>query len=158
MCSTEFLFMAQTNSFVKTGVDNLIDLLKSVERISVDDAAKKLKISTSLVQRWIDLLVEEHIIGIEYKFITPYIFLIKKKGNDQDLYQNFHAKASAKGIDPQRIDILWKQYLLNHTEIIQKDFYAKALRRGYDPDKIDSLWAVYHKKLLFPDKYVERKK
>ena len=50
---------------VRTGVDDLLELLKKVDKINLADAAQKLGISSTLLQSWVDFLVEEEILGIE---------------------------------------------------------------------------------------------
>ena len=62
------------NEILKTSVDDLYELVESRKKISVDDAAKLLKLPVNIVQSLVDFLVEESIFGIEYKFTTPYIY------------------------------------------------------------------------------------
>ena len=65
--------MVAISSFIETGVDRLMNLIKSKEKISVPDAAKKLGVSTTTVEEWAEFLEEEGIINIEYKLATPYM-------------------------------------------------------------------------------------
>ncbi len=53
---------------IETGVDKLVDIINTHKRISVEDAAKKLGVSSVVVQEWADFLEEEELISIEYKF------------------------------------------------------------------------------------------
>ena len=69
---------------VTTGVDDLIELLKTTDRISIDDASKKLRIPLEILQSWVDFLVEEKILGIEYKFTKPFIYLNKEQGRKKE--------------------------------------------------------------------------
>ncbi|HEC96339.1 MAG TPA: hypothetical protein ENI59_01520, partial [Euryarchaeota archaeon] len=62
---------------IKTGVDQLIELLKRVEKIEMSKAAKEINVPLKTLQKWVDFLAEEGLIGIEYKFTTPYIYLNK---------------------------------------------------------------------------------
>ena len=48
---------------ITTGVDALLELLKSTEKIAMPDAAKKLNVPLDTLQSWVDFLVEERIIG-----------------------------------------------------------------------------------------------
>jgi tetratricopeptide (TPR) repeat protein len=70
---------------VETGVDNLIKLVESKKRISVPDAAKELKVDQKTVEQWVDFLVEEEKIGMDYKFTTPIIFVPEKKKSAEEL-------------------------------------------------------------------------
>jgi len=65
--------MVAISSFIETGVDRLMNLIKSKEKISVPDAAKKLGVSTTTVEEWAEFLEEEGIIDMEYKLATPYM-------------------------------------------------------------------------------------
>jgi predicted ArsR family transcriptional regulator len=133
-------------SSVKTGVDALIDLLSQKQMISIDAAAKSLGVSAELLRSWVDLLVEEGIVGVEYKLVTAYIYLIKK--NDKhDLKKEFYTKALAKQIPAARIKLLWREYLVTHLEEIRKEFYDKAMERSIPPRDIDKLWQDYYTSL-----------
>lgn len=57
-----------TMAKIETGVDKLVDLINIHKKISVDDAAKKLGVSSVVVQEWADFLAEEELISVEYKF------------------------------------------------------------------------------------------
>ena len=133
-------------SSVHTGVDSLITLLHSHKMISIDEAAKRLSIPASLLRNWVDLLVEEGIVGIEYKFVTPYIYLVQSKGS-KDIKDEFYAKATAKHIPREKIKMLWHQYLVKNLTDIREEFYLKARSRSLPADTIDRLWKEYHKKL-----------
>src|SRR3989338_7068887 len=67
-----------TDSIIRTVADELFELVKKKEKISVEDAAKSMKMSVSTVQALVDFLVEEKIFGIEYKFTTPYVYLYRE--------------------------------------------------------------------------------
>ncbi|MBU0536424.1 MAG: hypothetical protein KKE20_05630, partial [Nanoarchaeota archaeon] len=58
---------------VKTDVDRLIDLVKESKEISVEEVAKKLGIPAYTVEALSDLLEEEGMLHIKYKFTTPYL-------------------------------------------------------------------------------------
>ena len=62
-------------NILKTSADDLYELVKSRKKISVEEAAKFLKLPVKTVHALVDFLVEEKIFGIEYKFTTPYIYL-----------------------------------------------------------------------------------
>ena len=67
------------NNVLKTSADDLYELVSSRKKISVEEAAKILKVPNNTVQALVDFLVEERIFGIEYKFTTPYIFISEEK-------------------------------------------------------------------------------
>ncbi len=73
---------AVQDSFIETGVDRLVKLVKEKEKMSVPDAAKQLGVSVSTIEEWVDFLEEEGIISLEYKFATPYI-VIRKLSKDE---------------------------------------------------------------------------
>ncbi|MFT7615686.1 MAG: putative ArsR family transcriptional regulator [Candidatus Woesearchaeota archaeon] len=133
---------------ITTGVDSLIALLEQKKKISIEEAAKQLHIKDVIVQNWVDFLVEEDIIGVEYKLITPYIFL-KETSQKQsfDSKEEFYDKARMRGIEEVRIDALWSKYLDEHIESIKEAFYAKANARGMQPDKIEQMWIQYEEHL-----------
>jgi chromosome segregation ATPase len=62
---------------IETGIDKLVKLVKERERISMEDAAKELNVSPTVIKEWSDFLEEEGIISIEYKFTKP--FLVERK-------------------------------------------------------------------------------
>lgn len=143
--------MANETKLVETDVDILISLVKEKGTISIDQAAKALKVSSAIVQRWVDFLVEEDILGIEYKFITPYLYLNKDitkphsetTANFQDK-EVFFSKARARGIPISRINKLWTQYLATNLESIKDYFYTRAREKGLSPVTADHFWMEYY--------------
>jgi len=69
--------MATETSIIETGVDKLVNLVKSKGRIASEDAVKYLGISPTVIMEWAEFLEEEGIINIEYKFTKP--FLVARK-------------------------------------------------------------------------------
>ena len=65
------------SSIIETGVDKLVNLVKERGRIPLQDAAKELGVSITVVQEWVDFLEEEGIISVEYKMTKP--FLVERK-------------------------------------------------------------------------------
>jgi hypothetical protein len=114
---------------IKTGVDELLELLAHSTKIPLTEAASKLKIDPGVIQAWADFLVEEGIIGIEYKFTTPYIYLnkvIEKKPqestekqqeyNVQYFKKQFWERAKAGNIPEEQIEQLWKNHVIQALE------------------------------------------
>ena len=143
---------------IKTGVDDLLELLKGVNKISLSDAAVKLGISTSLVQSWVDFLVEEEIIGIEYKFTKPLIYLNKTVGKNnvtvqseveftlQNYKEEFWRRAVQRNIPGESIDLFWKNHLKEVVESKRELFFREARKRKLD--NLDKLWEDYTKVLM----------
>lgn len=122
-------------STIKTGVDELIELLKKTDRITVQDAAKKLNVSQKILQRWVDFLVEERIISIEYKFTVPYIYYNKDKEEKQKskskldlitIKKSFYDRAKKKKISEDQIKNLWQKKLMNSLNLQKAYFYKYA--------------------------------
>ncbi|MBS3105706.1 hypothetical protein J4234_05605 [Candidatus Woesearchaeota archaeon] len=65
------------SSIIETGVDKLVKIVKERGRIALQDAAKELGVSMTVVQEWVDFLEEEGIISVEYKMTKP--FLVERK-------------------------------------------------------------------------------
>lgn len=139
---------------VTTGVDDLIELLKTTDRISIDDASKKLKIQLEILQSWVDFLVEEKILGIEYKFTKPFIYLNKekkeskkiKKQTDEKLSydtfkQEFVQKATHNNIPEKQIQELWRHHMTEKLDLAKDFFFREARKRGLL--KAEKLWEKY---------------
>ena len=142
---------------IKTGVDDLLELLKGVRKIAVSDAAEKLGVSVVLVQSWIDFLVEEDIVGIEYKFTKPLIYLNKepiKAGlprseaefSIQDYKDEFWKRAAAKQIPEQKISFFWKNHVKEIIDSKKEFFYREARNRKLND--VDSIWNDYSNAVL----------
>jgi len=146
---------------IKTGVDELLDLLKYSSKIPLSEAAKKLNVSLDVIQAWVDFLVEESIIGIEYKFTTPYIYLnkaLEQKSTESeqaiddssvDIFyfkKLFWEKAKKNNIPASKIDLLWKNHLLQELELKKKYFFFEAQTRKIRD--IEEVWKTYESTLL----------
>jgi hypothetical protein len=143
---------------VRTGVDELLDLLKRVDKINLSEAAQKLGMSSSLLQSWVDFLVEEEIIGIEYKFTKPIIYLNRpaeekkaqlseeREPRLQDFKQDFRLRATEKKIPLEKIDALWKDHVREELSRSKDFFFREAKKRNLA--NIDKVWQVYNEKLL----------
>jgi hypothetical protein len=143
-----------TEEVVRTGVDELLDLLAHSAKIPLTEVATKLKVDSGVVQAWVDFLVEEGIVGIEYRFTTPYIYLNKvmnKKQEDavikeesyniQYFKKQFWEKARANNIPEKQIDMLWKNHVIQALELQKKYFFFESQRRKLN--NIDQLWHEY---------------
>jgi hypothetical protein len=131
-----------------------MELVKKREKIAIEEAAKILRMPEKTIQALVDFLVEEKILGIEYKFTTPYIYLSKKefkgltferKKETQILIskKEFYEKAKLRNIPYQKIEGLWRKYLEKHLDKIKEEFFRKSRQRNIPPDKIEELWKKY---------------
>ena len=142
------------DSTLKTVADELVELVKKSKKISVEEAAKKLKMPLATIQSLVDFLVEEKIFGIEYKFTTPYIYLykeeiknakIKDKSFTKGLItkEQFYHKAKEKRVPYEYIEGLWRKYLQQNLTHIREEFLRKAKEKNIAEDKTEKLWDKY---------------
>lgn len=142
---------------VETGVDKLVHFLESHGKTSLKDAAKAIDVDESTLQLWVDFLIEEQIIGVEYKFTKPYLFLNKKDAaveiveDDEKptiyFFKNkFFQNARTKKIPEEKIISLWHKHLIEALDK-EKDFFIREARKQFvsNPDK---LFVQYHQRLL----------
>ena len=145
------------SSILTTSADELIELVKKKEKVSIEEAAKALKLPQQTMQKIVDFLVEEKILGMEYQFTTPFIYIGKDDVADRKLpgvhdlgqekkivaKEDFYSKAKSKGIQHERVEALWKKYINRNLDAIKKAFYSKARKRGVEEMGIDALWKKY---------------
>jgi hypothetical protein len=105
---------------VTTGVDDLLAYLRDKDRIAMQDAANVLGVSLDTLQAWVDFLVEEKILGIEYKFTKPFIYLNREED----------PRHKAKVIEQKIIPI----------EAFRDDFFQRARVKQIPEQKIPELW------------------
>ncbi|PIN68582.1 hypothetical protein COV93_08970, partial [Candidatus Woesearchaeota archaeon CG11_big_fil_rev_8_21_14_0_20_43_8] len=65
------------DSVIETGVDKLLKLIERKTKLTIEEAAKTLGVSTNVIQEWADFLEEEGIVSIEYTLTHTY--LVEKK-------------------------------------------------------------------------------
>ena len=150
---TKLKHMAPNDSILRTLADELLDLVKKSKKISVDEAAKKLKVPPDTIQALVDFLVEERIFGIEYKFTTPYIYLYKdevkntkkEKSFTQGLItkEQFYEAAKGKNTPYENIEGLWRKYLEQNLVNIKEEFFRKARDEKVEEEKVEELWKKY---------------
>lgn len=135
---------------LKTEVDAFLELVKKNKKLSLIEAAKEMRVPVQTVQLWTDFLVEEGIVGIEYKFTTPYVFMQEEKKGKAgfgfigfDTKEVFYEKAKKKGINEKQIRLLWLKYLNANEESMKKVFEDKARERGIPANKVVLLWKKY---------------
>lgn len=142
--------MAQQDE-LRTDVDTFLDMVKKNKKISLVDAAKEMSVPIQTIQLWTDFLVEEGIVGIEYKFTTPYVFMQEEKQTKGsfgymgfDTKEVFYEKAKKKGIKENQIRMLWLKYLNANEETMKKVFEDKSRERGLPANKVPTLWKKYY--------------
>jgi hypothetical protein len=145
--------LGETSSeVVVTGVDALIDLLKKTKQIDVPDAAKKLKYPIETVQSWVDFLVEEKMIGIEYNLTTPRIFLLEqgnsKSDKQVDIGKEFGGLKSefSQMRKDSKAEFDWKNHISYKLETMKPFFIAESQKR--ELKDIGKLWEEYKQKTL----------
>lgn len=144
---------------ITTGVDSLLDILRKNEKISLQDAASELHLPTDTLQSWVDFLVEERIIGIEYKFTKPYIYLNKEETKTQtksskgptlqELKDEYASRAKRKKIPQEKIASLWESHIHQELSYLEPFFTEQAQRRGVqDTRELRRLWQDYVNKFI----------
>jgi len=130
---------------IKTDVDKLIEILKIKKKMEIKKMAQELNVSEETVQQWVDFLVEEKILIIEYDLTQPIISLAGEttKGNEDYFVkykQNFQ-----KDIKKGNSEFLWKQHILENVEQKKIFFFTEAEKR--DLTNAEELWEEYKKKV-----------
>lgn len=147
----------ESNS-VKTGVDALLEILKQKQKIALSEAAKLLSMQEDTIKLWVDFLVEEKVIGIEYKFTKPFIYLNnpkeerqgriieQEKINIDHFKEDFETRAAQSNIPKQQVVHLWKDHILNQLELEKPFFFREARKRSLN--NIETQWEKYKERLL----------
>lgn len=139
---------------LRTAADELLDLVKKSRKLSVEEAAKQLKLPLATVQALVDFLVEDRVFGMEYKFTTPYIYLYnegvrsakgKEKISTKELMskERFYQKAKENNVPYEYIETLWRKYLRQNFAYVKEEFWRKAREKKADEGKIEGLWKKY---------------
>ncbi|MBU0665948.1 MAG: hypothetical protein ABIC91_04690 [Nanoarchaeota archaeon] len=142
---------------ITTTVDDLLELLKNKDNMAIEEVASKLKVPIKVVQSWIDFLVEEKILGIEFKFTKPFVYLNKPKNIIPELIEDempsidkikedFKRKAEEKRISQKDVKNLWQNHILEEVEKKKDFFFKESRKRGFfNPE---DLWIKYKKNLV----------
>src|SRR3989344_6403735 len=113
------------DAVVTTDVDKLISLVERKKEISMDDAAKELGVSSKTMESLGDLLEEEGIVHVKYKFTTPYL-----------VYEKPRPKEALPKEEEERL-------FIEEELDIKKEFFSKAKARGATEEKARGLWTRY---------------
>ena len=144
----------QNDGMIRTVADDLFDMVKKSSKISIEEVAKHLKVSMMTVQTLVDFLVEEKILGIEYKFTTPYIYIYKdalQKAKSKDksfakglvTKEQFYDKAKKKKIPYEIIEGLWRKYLQQNLSDLRTEFLRVAKDKKVSDNETEELWEKY---------------
>lgn len=147
---------------VTTDVDRLISLVELKKEISIDDAAKQLGVSSKTIESLGDLLEEEGIVHIKYKFTTPYLIHEAPKTKESlpqkeeeeffieeelDMKKEFFSKAKARGADDSKVKELWHAYVGKYKDFMKKQFFEMATGKGYPPRDIEKMWKKFESEI-----------
>lgn len=152
-------FQTMVEEVITTGVDALLDLLRGTDKIALGDAATQLHIPVETLQSWVDFLVEERIVGIEYTFTKPFIYLNRDQPKQQkkaspvpklkEVKRAYEARARKKKIPAEQIPQLWEGHVQQELAYLEPFFTEQAQRRGVqDTRQRRELWSAYTKKLM----------
>lgn len=137
---------------VQTGVDALLNLLKEKKKISLDEAAKKLNLPTSAVQTWVDFLVEERVVGVEYHFTKPFIYLNEDKDGGEsgktleESRKKYFEELKKEGISEEQMEYFWKNKLLNEAKELKEHFMEEAKKKKMHNEVF--LWEKFLNRLI----------
>lgn len=144
---------------VRTGVDDLVDYLKGKGKLPLFDVSAALNADPKIVQSWVDFLVEEGIVGIEYKFTNPFIYLVepesggksevkilKEETLDWPAFRTaFLAKARGQNLSESSSAALWRDKVVAALDSRRRFFEDEARKRNLSPE---TLWSEYRSDVL----------
>jgi hypothetical protein len=143
---------------IVTGVDRLLDYLKGKDRVAMQDVATALGVPSDTLQAWTDFLVEEKILGIEYKFTKPFIYLnVDEKPKKpqileqtsvslDDIKKEYMERGRAKKMPESALQDLWLSHVSEALKARKQYFFEQASKRNAaNPQK---LWEEYQRNLL----------
>jgi chromosome segregation ATPase len=94
---------------ITTGIDKLVQLIHDKTKISSEQAAKTLGISKDVIEEWIELLEQEKVVSVSYKFSKMYVeerkidedtveISVKQAHSERDAFKR-KIEATIKAID-----------------------------------------------------------
>ncbi len=134
---------------IQTDVDRLIEILKIKKKIPLTQLAKELNTDEDVVQNWVDFLVEEKIVTMEYDFTKPIIQYIEQDSDTQELTNDEYEKYKQRFKDHAakekgQSEFAWKQHVLEKLEQKKHFFFLEAEKRNLK--NIEELWEEYKEK------------
>ena len=144
---------------ITTGVDALLDLLRATDKIAMGDAAVQLHIPLDTLQSWVDFLVEERIVGIEYKFTKQLIYLNRDQTKEKkissplpkliEIKKEYESRARKKKIPAAQIPQLWEAHIRQELAYLEPFFTEQSQRRGVQNTQVRrELWQAYTARLM----------
>ena len=137
---------------ITTGVDSLLNLLKKKKKLSLEEVSKELGIKQEVLQTWVDFLVEEKIVGIEYKFTKPYVYL-NEVADKEDSAKNlaeakeiYHEELKQKGVSEEEIEYYWKDKILSEIKTHKEEFFKLAKQKKIE--NVGFLWEKFVNKII----------
>ena len=125
-----------SNQVIETGVDKLVELLKRKGKLSFQESAKELGVSTEVIAEWADFLNEEGILGIEYKFTTP--FLVDRKVSKSEIEKKAREFTDKKDLFVRKaegtVNVLQKE--AENMKKVQGEFDSLKKDLGLDLDSV----------------------
>ncbi len=123
-------------ALLETNVDKLVKLVNEKKKISLQEAAKKLGVSSSLVEEWADFLEEEGLIRIEYRFATP--FLIARELSEKEIVKKEQELKSNKKLLLGKAESIVNTLDNKHQEILKlkSDFERLKAFLGKNLDEV----------------------
>jgi len=153
--------MGLTSSIIETGVDKLVELVNAKGKISSEDAAKELGVSTTVILEWADFLEEEGIVSVEYKFTKS--FLVARKLGKKEVEEKAKEFSGKKDVFVRKAEISLG-FLERESEKLRgiKEEFDKikkdlGLDIGNIKDELDEL-KRYEQLKISLDKQVEEQK
>ena len=147
--------ISQKENSVETGVDRLVEFLINKGQVELEVLAKRLDYPLEVVQKWVDFLVEEEILGTDYNLTKPFVYIIEKKNDKKDTFskqdflqykKEFEDDAKKKSVPKDKTQYLWKSHILKKVDFMKSFFYVEASKRNLE--KIDQLWEEYKNSAL----------
>ncbi len=121
---------------IETGVDKLVELLKGKGKISFRDAARELGVGPEVIAEWAEFLNEEGILGIEYRFTTP--FLVERKISKGDVEKKSKEFEDKKDLFVRNaegtLSVLQRE--AENMKRMQKEFEALKKDLGFNLDLV----------------------
>jgi hypothetical protein len=117
-----------------------------------------LNVPIDTLQAWVDFLVEEKILGIEYKFTKPFIYLNKEDKPKKtkllektavplsQIKEEYTARARSKQIPEAKIAELWHSHVLESLHTKKAYFLEQTAHRRIP--NAEQLWEEYQRSLL----------
>lgn len=150
-------------AFLDTEIDELLIILSSKGKMTLAEAGKIIGVDEKTMHVWVDSLVEEKIIILDYDFLTPVIMLTPQKKKEieenkkvselrkrEDIAKKigmkglFFQKARTRKIPERRIPIIWRKYIEINEASIKKEFMDKANKKMIEGN-LERLWDLFLK-------------